>query len=164
MPCHTAHYWHKQIAAAVNIPVLHIADATCQEIMRMQDEHRRVVGVLATEATLHAQIYQDRFKAFGIACQLPQANEMKQTVLPAIAAVKRESISEAGQLLTTAVEQMTQKGVGRVVLACSELPAVLGHVDAATRERCIDATEVLARVSLAALGLTPRLMPATGTT
>lgn len=151
MPCHTAHYWYDPIAQAVTVPFLHIADVTCEEIISIGHKRATAVGVLATAATLQAKIYQDRLNTFSISYLLPKPDEMQRHVLPAIAAVKRESMSEAGRLLTKAVDRLTQRGAEVVVLACTELPTVLECVDSTISERCIDATECLARASVYAL-------------
>lgn len=161
MPCHTAHYWYTQIASAVTVPFLHIADVTCEEIVRSATERKPTVGVLATRATLHAQIYQHRFRSFGISYLLPEPDDLERIVLPAIAAVKRESLAQAGQLLAVAAERMMQKGAGLVVLACTELPAVLEHTDSDVRGCCIDTTEILARACVSALGFKRRSAPGT---
>ena len=151
MPCHTAHYWHTQIAQAVTVPFVHIADAACEEILGVEDGRKKTIGVLATEATLHAEIYQDRFKSFGISYLVPEQQEMQRYVLPAIAAVKRVAMPEASKLLTEVVNLMTQRGAEVVVLACTELPTVLDLVDPTIHARCMDVTEILARASISAL-------------
>ena len=151
MPCHTAHYWHAQIAQSISVPFVHIADVTCEEILSMEGGPNKTVGVLATEATLHAQIYQDRFDSFGLSYLLPERQEMQRYVLPAIAAVKQVSMTEASKLLTEVVNLMIERGAEVVVLACTELPTVLDLVDPAIHARCMDATEVLARASVSAL-------------
>lgn len=151
MPCHTAHFWYTQIAQAVTIPFLHIADITCEEIVRIGGKRKMTVGVLATQATLHAQIYQERFNNLGISYLLPDQDGMERHVLPAIAAIKQESMAEASVMLTEAVDRITQRGAEVVVLACTELPTVLDRVDPAISERCVDATEILARASVSKL-------------
>lgn len=151
MPCHTAHYWYPQITEAVTIPFLHIADLTCEEILRTRHEGQRQVGVLATQATLQARIYQDRFNVYGIPFTLPNEGDLEQCVLLAIAAVKRNAMEEAGELLTNSINQFMKQGTDVVVLACTELPIALKYVDSTTQKRCIDPTESLARGCVKAL-------------
>ncbi len=71
---------------------------------------------------------------------------MAECVLPAIALVKRDRAAEAAPLLGCAVEHLKERGAGRVLLACTELPLALA---ARPLPACIDATEALARSCLA---------------
>lgn len=152
MPCNTAHYWHAEVERSVSVPFLHIADVTCEEIKSTLSLADAKVGILATQGTLHARIYQDRLRACGVSYLLPSQEELEQHVLPAIAAVKRDSMSTASRFLTTAIDRMAQRGAEKVLLACTELPIVLEHVKPGLQGRCVDPTEILARASISALG------------
>ena len=151
MPCHTAHFWYPQMVQSLNVPFLHIADITCEEIQHTGCKDRSKVGVLATRATLQAEIYQDRFAEHGISLVLPDQVHMERHVLPAIAAVKRNAMVEAGELLTKSINRFVLQGVDVVVLACTELPIALEYADATIRTHCIDPTESLARACVKAL-------------
>ena len=144
MPCHTAHFWYPQMVQILDVPFLHIAEITCKEILHTETKDRNKVGVLATRATLQAKIYQDRFSEHGVSLTLPDQVHMEY-VLPAIAAVKRNAMVEAGELLTSSINQFVQQGVDVVVLACTELPIALEYADPSVRKHCIDPTESLAR-------------------
>lgn len=152
MPCHTAHFWFPQIVQTLNIPFLHIADITCEEILNTGHTDRSKVGVLATRATLQANIYQDRFRNYGVPLVLPDQGHMERYVLPAITAVKRNAMVEAGELLTNSINEFVHhQGVDVVVLACTELPLALHGADYTIHKRCIDPTESLARACVNAL-------------
>ncbi|MDJ0957062.1 MAG: amino acid racemase [Arenicellales bacterium] len=155
MPCHTAHFWYPQIIQNLDVPFLHIADITCKEILHTGHDDKSKVGVLATRATLQAKIYQDRFSEYGVSLMQPDQVHMEQNVLPAIAAVKRNSMVEAGELLTNSIDRFVQQGVEVVVLACTELPIALEYVDSDTRTHCIDPTESLARACVNTLRQRP---------
>jgi aspartate racemase len=145
IPCHTAHAWYDQLAAATDLPILHIVDAALAEL-----ERRAVppgpLGLLATAATLKAGLYQERLAAAGHPAVLASSEVMARSVLPAIALVKRDRAAEAAPLLGHAVEHLLAAGADRVLLACTELPLALA---ATPHPACIDATEALARSCLA---------------
>ena len=145
IPCHTAHYWYEQLAAATALPILHIVDAVLAELARLEVP-RGPLGLLATEATLKARLYQGPLTAAGHPPLEPLPGVMAECVLPAIALVKQDRATEAAPLLGRAVDHLNAAGAAHVLLACTELPIALA---AAPLPGCIDATEALARACLA---------------
>ena len=146
MPCHTAHFWYDQMVASARVPILHIADAVLADLAR-RGATDGPVGVLATAATLQAGFYQKRLGAAGYVCAVPAADIMATCVLPAIALVKQDRAGDAAPLLARALDHLTTRGVRTVLLACTELPLALAAVS--DPPACLDATEALARASIA---------------
>src|SRR3989442_4574246 len=65
IPCNTAHFFYDRIVTAVSIPVLHIMDdvaAAARDAVR----DVRMLGVLATEATIAARLLLRAFRRVGI--------------------------------------------------------------------------------------------------
>ena len=145
IPCHTAHAWYDQLAAATALPILHIVDAALAELARLEVP-QGPLGLLATAATLEAGLYQARLAAAGHPAVLASPEVMAASVLPAIALVKQDRAAEAAPLLGRAVDHLLAAGAGRVLLACTELPLARA---ATPHPACIDATEALARSCLA---------------
>jgi aspartate racemase len=143
IPCHTAHHWYGQLAAATSLPVLHIVDAALAELERLETP-AGPLGLLATAATLKAGLYQPRLAAAGYPAIEPSPEVMAEAVLPAIALVKRDRAAEAAPLLGRAAEHLAARGAQRVLLACTELPVALAAA-ATPLPGCVDATEALAR-------------------
>ncbi|MBM3565293.1 MAG: aspartate/glutamate racemase family protein [Alphaproteobacteria bacterium] len=148
MPCNTAHHWHKELAqAAAPVPFVHIVDAVAEELVRRN--HWGRVGLIATEGTLKAGIYQDRLAARGWHCVLPAEDVIHTLVLPGIDGVKANRVAEAESLLREAVRRtVAEGGVETVILACTEIPAALPTADPWLRGHCVDATEALAKATL----------------
>jgi aspartate racemase len=144
IPCNTAHHWYEELQRASGLPVLHIADAACRELRKRGNE-RRCVGLLCTEATIAARIYEDRLDAHGIECVLNPPEERQQLVRFAIDEVKRGSLEEAGRAVERAAELLFERGAETVILGCTELPVALDAARSAIATRCIDATRALAR-------------------
>ncbi|HSA83189.1 MAG TPA: amino acid racemase [Geminicoccaceae bacterium] len=145
VPCHTAHAWYDQLAAATALPILHIVDAALAELERLAVP-KGPLGLVATAATLKAGLYQARLAAAGHPVFLPPPAVMAECVLPAIALVKQDRAAAAAPLVLRAVDHLTSAGATRVLLACTELPIALA---ATPHPACIDATEALARSCLA---------------
>jgi aspartate racemase len=145
MPCHTAHAWYDELAAASPVPILHIADAAADAAARIADPGARL-GLVATIATLAAGFYARRFAVRQFDCVVPTETEMHALVTPAIAKIKQGAVDEAGPLLERAVGALVGRGAAAVVLGCTELPVALDRVASDVRTRCVDATAALAGV------------------
>jgi aspartate racemase len=143
MPCNTAHYWYKELASGLDIPFLHIVDATIEALAR-RGLAGRTIGVMGTRATLEGRLYETPLKARGFRCVLPDAAVNADLVFPGIALVKAYRLAEAGALFRRAVQSLLDRGAAAVVLACTEVPAGLDMSDPWTAEHCVDATEALA--------------------
>ena len=140
MPCNTAHYWHADLASGIGVPFPHIADAVASE---MAPDARRI-GIIATAATLAADIYAPRCDP-RIDWLAPSSDEFERLVQPGIDAVKRNEAGQGGRLLEPVVTGLLERGASCVVLACTEVPVALDAIASPLRARCIDSTAALAR-------------------
>lgn len=146
MPCNTAHLWHADVAASVSVPVLHIVDSVVTAIMRrMQGGEPLPVGLLATTATLQGELYPRRSAAIG-ALHLhwitPTAEQQQRWVAAGITAVKAGRMGTGRRLLALAARALVARGAQVIVLACTEVPLVLGAVTDGVPN--LDATALLA--------------------
>jgi aspartate racemase len=141
--CNTAHFWYEPMREAAGIPIIHIVDACRDEVPR----GGAPVGLLGTEATLAARIYQDRLAAHSVQFLLNELDERARWVVPAIAAVKQGRLVEAGQLVERAVARLVECGVERAILACTELPPALAAISSPYLAYTIDPTRALARAA-----------------
>lgn len=146
IPCHTAHAWLGELQASTRLPIIGIVDAVMAALER-RAAPGTAIGMLATVATLRADLYQSRLEAAGHRCLIPDGGIMERLVLPAIARVKRDRAGEAAPLLRQAVEQMREDGAAIVLLACTELPVALAAM-ADPPADVLDATEALARACI----------------
>jgi aspartate racemase len=142
MPCNTAHAWYDQLAAATDIPILHMADAVRQRI----GERRETVALLATTGTVHAGFYQRYLTTAERTVRLPDA-DIQNLLTRAIAAVKTGDLATARRTMTSAAEALLDGGADRLLLACTELPLAANGTPVAGR--CIDATACLAEACVA---------------
>ncbi len=138
IPCNTAHHWHAELAAQSPVPVLHIADAV-GDVLRARGLSR--VGLLATDGTLMARIYQ-RADAPDMTWLTPNAEDQRQ-VMAGIRAVKAGDIAQGKILLETAARALLARGAEVIVMACTEIPLALESSEFA-QEFCLDATQALA--------------------
>ena len=123
----TMHRVVPQIQARIDIPILHIADATA-DVLKMDDVKR--VGLLGTRFTMEQAFYRERLEARGIEVLVPD-EEGRALVHDVIYSelcqgVVRED-SRRGYL--EVVDGLAGQGAEAVVLGCTEIGLLLGSAD-----------------------------------
>ncbi len=120
MPCNTAHAYIGEIRAAVSVPVLDMIDETAATI------GRSTVGLLATDGTIGAGLYQEACEARGIRLVLPGSADQR-AVMGAIAGIKRgrdpRSVEEG---IAAIVRRLEHGGAEAVIAGCTEISLVRG--------------------------------------
>ncbi|SNS41788.1 aspartate racemase [Noviherbaspirillum humi] len=145
--CNTAHHWFDDMADAGILPLLHIVDAAGEELAR-RHLLNAPVGLLGTEATLAAEVYQQRLALQDIDFILNTPQERAELVLPAIRLVKENRAAEAGPLLEQALRLLRERGAGSSILACTELPVALDAIASPLLADSVDPTRALARAAV----------------
>ena len=148
MPCNTAHFWFRDLAAACPVPFISIVDACVAELVPMLKAGGSV-GLIATRATLAGRIFDAPLMQAGYRLRVPDDESMDRLVLPGIELVKAGQTSQAGPLIEQAVRGLLQEGADAVVLACTETPVALDAVQSPLRAKCVDSTAALARACVA---------------
>ncbi|WP_052214674.1 aspartate/glutamate racemase family protein [Belnapia sp. F-4-1] len=121
IPCNTAHGWHAAMQAATALPILHIVEATADELVRL-GVTEGPVGVMGTAATLAMRLYQQGLEQRGWQCLVPEVAEMEERVTPGIALVKANRVAEAYAPLAEVARSLVARGARAVVLGCTEIP------------------------------------------
>ncbi|MCE0731542.1 aspartate/glutamate racemase family protein [Halomonas sp. G15] len=122
----TMHKVAPQIEQAVDIPLLHIADATANELHR-QGVTR--VGLLGTRFTMEQAFYRERLEAQGIEVLVPDAAQRERVHTVIYDELCRGEIradSKADYL--GIVASLAGRGAQGVILGCTEL-GLLIHAD-----------------------------------
>ena len=148
MPCNTAHFWYADLIKNCSVPFLSIVDASVSELSPLADAGS-TIGIIATRATLAAQIFDPALKRAGYTVLLPDESEMNTLVLPGIDLVKGGYPLRGGRLIEEAVQKLLNHGARAVVLACTETPLALDALESELRVHCVDSTAALARCCVA---------------
>jgi len=130
--CNTAHAFHARVQAELAIPWLHLIDHTAAAIARRHPGIARV-GVLATDGTLGASLYQRSLLELGIGTVAPSpGSELQREIMDAIYApgwgIKASGVeitARARAAVTRAVRWLDQRGAELVIAGCTELSAAL---------------------------------------
>lgn len=125
----TMHKVAAQITAAVNIPLLHIADATAT---RIRQSGVKRVGLLATAFTMEQDFYKGRLQqAYGIEVLVPAAAQRKvvhdiiyQELCLGI--IRDESRAHYRQIIA----QLVADGAEAIILGCTEITLLVNAEDA----------------------------------
>lgn len=133
MPCNTAHLWYDDIAAGLDIPMVHIVDAVVDDLFEQLGERALGpvrVGLLATGATVAGELYPRRAaqaaRTRAWRWVLPAA-PAQATLEAGIAAVKGSELARGTALVEDALAALQDQGIDAVVYACTEVPLALGE-------------------------------------
>ena len=138
----TMHLMAPAVAAAVSIPVLHVADATARAI-RAAGSHRPLL--LATRFTMEKSFYRDRLRAGGVEAVLPEAEERERLhaiIFDELVQGRFEPISRAA-LIEITKRAIARDGADGVILGCTEFGLLVGADDMPVP--LFDTTEIHAR-------------------
>ena len=144
MPCNTAHHWYDDLAAGIDAPFLHIADAALAEVEASVPRHGSV-GVIATEATHAIGLFSARLERAGYRVVQAGAPDDVEAVRAGIAAVKGGRAAQGGTHFARAVASLERAGAQAIVLGCTEVPPGLAAAGIRPGVPWIDPTEALAR-------------------
>ena len=148
MPCNTAHFWYADLLKGCSVPFLSIVDASLNELALLA-EAGSTIGIIATRATLDAQIFDPALVRSGYTVLLPDEVVMNTLVLPGIEFVKAGDPLRAGPLIEEAVQSLLNQGAHAVILACTETPLALDALNSRLRVHCVDSTAALAKCCVA---------------
>jgi aspartate racemase len=115
----TSHKVYDQVAAAVRVPMLHIAEPTAE---RLVADGRTRVAVLGTRFTMTEGHFRDRIEARGISIAPINAGWVKEVdriIFEELAAGR--VVRDSQRKLKTLITELAKQKVQAVVLACTEL-------------------------------------------
>jgi aspartate racemase len=119
LACNTVHKSYDAVAANVNVPVLHIADAAAD---RLVADGRTRVALLGSRFTMTEGFVRDRIERRGIALAPIEAGWMAEVdrIIYEELGVGRV-VRESQRKLKTLITELAKQKVQAVVLGCTEL-------------------------------------------
>lgn len=139
LPCNTAHFFYDRLAAAVNIPVLHMPRLTAA-VLRQAGVKR--AAVLATDGTVQSGVYAEALAAEGVEPVYPVPEHQTEIMRLIYDGVKARAIPLTDVPLGDILADLRARGAEKFLLACTELPIAFRELGVA--EDCLDPTRVLA--------------------
>ena len=148
IPCNTSHYFYDEITALSPVPILHMIRETA---MALKQEGVARVGLLATDGTVQAGVYQKELEKAGIQTICPDADGQREVMSLIYDGVK----AGAAQFDTCVIEQelarMREAGAERIILGCTELPIAFVNYHIVANDT-VDPTDILAKAAVIAAG------------
>ncbi|MEM7433160.1 MAG: amino acid racemase [Pseudomonadota bacterium] len=121
IPCNTVFAFADAVRTAVDIPLVSIVGVTLNAC------EAEPIGVMATEACIHAGVYQRVATARNIELILPSESELA-TFMQLLAAIKR---GDKGDVvcrdMASLAGGLVRRGAKTVVMGCTEIPLVLSQ-------------------------------------
>jgi aspartate racemase len=127
----TMHKLADEMAAEINIPILHIADAVAEEIKK---KSFKTIGLLGTRFTMEGDFLKQKFAdEHGIETLIPPA-EGRETIHSVIydELVKGIFTADSKKKFLQIIGELTANGAEGIVLGCTEIPLLItgGDTDA----------------------------------
>lgn len=124
----TMHKVAPQIEQAIDIPLLHIADATAERLLA--DEINKV-GLLGTRFTMEQQFYKERLtERYGIEVLVPseaQRDIVHRIIYEELCLGRIEADSKAEYLAI--IDSLHSQGAQAVILGCTEIALLVKQAD-----------------------------------
>jgi aspartate racemase len=141
IPCVTAHFFYEPLQSKIKTPIINIVEETVRAVLQTG---ARKAGLLATNGTIRAELFQRRLKENGIATvTLPQKSQ--ESVMNFIYKQAKMGSVRGGPLLRELSNELLKQGAETVILGCTELSLAGTEWHKGTY---IDALEVLARAAV----------------
>ena len=140
----TMHKVAPQIADAVDLPLLHIADATAEALQRDSID---TVGLLGTRFTMEQAFYRERLEQAGIRVLVPEPeerDEIHRVIYQELCQGEIRPESRVGYL--EVIDRLDKRGAQAVILGCTEIGLLLNQAD--TPVALYDTTEIHAQAAV----------------
>jgi aspartate racemase len=140
----TMHLLAEEIAEAVSIPLIHIAEATAEAAL---GAGVKSVALLGTRFTMEKDFYRKGLEAHGLRVLVPEQEE-REELHRIIYEELCLGITDAGSKETfyKVVDRLARAGAGAAVLGCTEFSLI--HDQARSPIPLLDTTELHARAAV----------------
>ncbi len=126
--CNTVHKVASEVAAKVDIPFIHIADAVADKLV---EKKCSTVGLMGTIQTMSADFYRGYLKRkHGIDVLVPVEYDQKfinDVIYNEISMGQINKSSQGGFL--ACIDRLKEKGAEGVILGCTEIPLLVTQND-----------------------------------
>jgi aspartate racemase len=146
IPCITACYFHESLRSDISVPVIHTVRET---VMYLKENGVKKVGIMATDGTIKAGLFQRELESAGLRAVVPTADRQKDVMSLIYDSVKAGNPVDMERFEKVKLE-LFESGAETIILGCTELSMI--KRDYKIGSGFIDAMEVLAAVSVEKCG------------
>jgi aspartate racemase len=123
----TMHIVADQIARAIGIPILHIADATAKVVL---DAGARTVGLLGTRFTMEKDFYRSKLEGHGLRVLVPEQadrDEVHRVIYDELVLGRIEDASR--EKYRGVVQELVARGAEAIIFGCTEIGLLISQRD-----------------------------------
>lgn len=123
----TMHKVADRIEAAIDVPFLHLGDATASAV---RDAGLTTIGLLGTRYTMEHEFYRGRLEANGLEVIVP--DEPDRTTVHDIIydeLVKGVITDTSKQSYRMVIDRLVERGAGGIIAGCTEIELLIGPDD-----------------------------------
>ena len=140
----TSHQYAEDIQQALRIPLLHIGEATADEITKAG---LKKVGLLGTKYTMEMDFYKEKLKDKSIEPLVPgeeDRNFIHQSINNEL--LHNQFYPETKARFLKIIQQLQQQGAEGIILGCTEIPLLIKQEDCSIP--LFNTTEIHARAAV----------------
>ena len=124
----TVHKLADDISAAINIPLIHIADAVAKEL---KEQNQSKVGLLGTRFTMEETFYKDRLlHKFGIEAIVPESDDrelINEVIFKELC--RGQFLPQSKRAYLQIIKKLHQQGAQAIILGCTEIGLLIKQED-----------------------------------
>lgn len=123
----TLHQFVEKLETKIELPVIHIASATANEI---QKNNLKRIGLLGTKQTMEMDFYKSKLKEEHIDVIVPEPEErefIQHTISNEL--LKGIFSQESRSRFVAICKELNKKGAEGIVLGCTEIPLIIKQED-----------------------------------
>jgi len=123
----TLHKYADRLQKEIEVPIIHIAEATAREI---NDKHLSTVGLLGTQYTMEEDFYTSILEASNIRTIVPEIEDRKFIHATIFDELLKELFEEKSKRrLLDIMKKLQLQGAEGIVLGCTEIPLIIQDDD-----------------------------------
>ncbi len=145
IPCNTSHVVMDDIQKVVTIPIINMVRETVDYLLNECDCQDQKVGIMATDGTIKAEIFQREIAKNGMIPVIPTDCNQKKLMHIIYDGVKA-GLPVNPEDFTQVENQFREAGCKKIILACTELSCYA--MENPLTDIYVDAMEILARKAI----------------
>ncbi|MCK4401079.1 amino acid racemase [bacterium] len=127
IPCNTAHFFYDELKGHLKIPIVHMIREVAKKIHKEYPDIRKA-GLLSTQGTIKAGLYQKELMDFGIEVIKPdeRAQNMVTEAIYGTKGIKCGYLEgKSKKLIYNAIDNLINNGAELIIGGCTEIPLVV---------------------------------------
>ena len=124
----TAHLFADEIQSEIDIPIIHIVEATA---IKIKKEKLSKVGLLGTKFTMEMDFYRNKLKEYNIETIIPLEKKDIEEIQKIVKnELGKEFVSnESKKKFIGYSNELIERGAEGIILGCTEIPMLIGKED-----------------------------------